>query len=148
MVFQTPSPGSKGALVGTAKSVIIPAGKLTSNTTDIATIVFYRVAAVTNSTYASIAFRATETQVGLATIGGIVATTPTVSNPTWSPNGLGFDVGTSANQVLKVRFTTDLSLPIGQWQTLFTTNSPGATLHLLVPKQPGTSGFVRIQNGP
>ena len=147
-VFRTPDFGAKGALNGTVKSVVIPAGKLTANTTNTANIVFYKWAAVTNSTYAAVAFRATETQVGLVTTGGVVATTPTVSNPTWSANGLGFDVGTSANQVLKVRFTTDLSQPISQWQTLFTTNSPGSILHLVVPKQPGTSGFIRIQNGP
>ncbi|HZR16328.1 MAG TPA: Ig-like domain-containing protein [Verrucomicrobiae bacterium] len=147
-LFQTPGPGTNGALNGTAKSVVIKAGKLTANTSNSTAIVFYRWTAVTNATYASVAFRATETQLELVTTGGAASAPPTVSNPSWSPNGLSFDVGTSANQVLTVRFTTDLSLPVSQWQKLFTTNSPGASVHLVVPKQAGSSGFIRLQNGP
>jgi hypothetical protein len=143
-VFQTPGPGTNGALIGTATSVTIPAGTLVSTATNSAVITFYRVATTTNASYASLAFRATETQFGLITTGSIVATTPVVSNPVSGPGGFGFDVSTTVNQMLVIRHSTDLSI----WQTLFTTNSPGTGVHITVPVQAGAKDFFRVQNGP
>ncbi len=122
----------------------IPAGKLTSNSTNIAQVTFYHVAITTNASYATIAFRGTETELNLITAGSVVSTTPIVTNPSWGSGGFGFDVATSVNQTLLIRHSTDLS----QWQTLFTTNSPGTSVHITVPIQVGANDFFRVQNGP
>jgi hypothetical protein len=144
-VFQTPSPGTNGALLGTATSVTIPAGKLAANTTNTAAITFYRVVTTTNSSYATVAFRASDTQFSLLTAGsGTTAPTPVVGNPSWGPSGFGFDVQTAVNQMLVIRYSADLLT----WSTLFTTNSPGTTVHIPIPIQPGANGFFRVQNGP
>lgn len=146
-IFQTPNPGTNGALLGTATSVTIPAGTLTANTTNITTVTFYHFVATTNSATATatVAYRATETQLNLVTAGS--ATTPpvpVVSKPTWSSNGFGFDVETALNQLLVIRYSTDLLT----WNTLFTTNSPGTTVHIPIPIQAAANGFFRVQNGP
>ena len=143
-IFSTPNPGTNGALIGTATSVTIPAGTLTANSTNDATITFYRVATTTN-THATVAFRATETQFSLVGAGSVAPPpTPVVSNPSWGSKGFGFDVATSPNQALSVRYSTDLS----QWSTLFTTNSPGTSVHISIPLLPAANGYFRIQNGP
>ena len=149
VLFHTPYPGTNGAvLTGTATSAMIPAGTLTANSNYTAEVVFYRFTAVSNSTYATVGYRATGTQFTINTAGGAVITTPVVSNPVWSGSNFDFDVTTSVNQTLKVRFSTDSSLPISQWQTILTTNSPGTSVHIAIPPQAGANGFFRIQSGP
>ena len=146
-VFQTPGPGTNGTLLGTATSVTIPAGTFAANTTNTTTITFFRFVTTTNSSTATatVAFRATETQLDLLTAGsGTTAPTPVVGNPSWGPSGFGFDVQTAVNQMLVIRYSTDLLT----WSTLFTTNSPGTTVHIPIPIQPGANGFFRVQNGP
>lgn len=145
-LFQTPDPGTNGALTGVATSVSIPANTLAAGTTNTAEIAFYRLAVTTNaaSAYATIAYRTSATQLNLLTTASVIATTPVVSNPAWGGNGFGFDVATSVNQNLVVRYSTDLS----NWQTLYTTNSPGTSIHVAVPTQLGASAFFRVENGP
>lgn len=146
-VFQTPNPGTNGALPGTATSVTIPAGKLAANTTNLTTITFYHFVTTTNSATATatVAFRASDTQLNLLTAGaGTTAPVPGVSTPSWGSDGFGFDVETAVNQVLVIRYSTDLL----QWTTLFTTNSPGTTVHIPIAIQAGANGFFRVQNGP
>jgi len=146
-VFATPNPGTNGALAGTATSVVIPSGKLAANTSNTLEVVFYHFVAVSNATYATIAFRATGTQLNLSTI-GTAGSVPTVSNPVWSSGGFGFDVSTSPNQGLKVLYSTDCSLPTSMWQVLMTTNSPGSSVHIAIPSQVGAAGFFRLENSP
>jgi len=146
-VFATPLPGTNGTLSGTALSVTIPAGKLAANSTNHAQLVFYHYVVSSNATYATFAYRATGTQFDILTKGAISAA-PIVSNPVAGPGGFAFDVATTPNQSLKVLFSSDCSLPINLWQTLLTTNSPGTSVHLTLPLQPGTAGFFRLQNGP
>jgi len=94
---------------------------------------------------ATVAFRATDTQLNLVTAGsGTIAPVPVVSKPSWGANGFGFDVETDLNQLLVIRYSTDLLT----WNTLFTTNSPGTTVHIPIPIQAGANGFFRVQNGP
>jgi Bacterial Ig-like domain len=146
-VFETPGPGTNGALIGTVTSVVIPAGKLVANGTNTAEIVFYRVVTVSNATYATVAYRATGTQLNLVSV-GTAGTVPTVSNPVWGPSGFGFDVSTTPNQGLKVLYSTDCSLPRAQWQVLMTTNSPGSSVHITIPPQGGPTGFFQLENSP
>jgi hypothetical protein len=134
-------------LNGTATSVTIPARTLPANSTNTAEVIFFRFVAVTNATYGTFAYRATGTQFDMTTAGA-ASTVPVVSNAVWEGNSLGFDVSTTVNQSLKVLYSTDCFLPIAQWQTLLTTNSPGTSVHLAVPKQAGATGFIRLQNGP
>jgi hypothetical protein len=148
VVFHTPNPGTNGALPGTALSAKIPTGTLGAGSNYTAEVVFYRFTVVSNATYATIGYRATGTEFNIATAGGTSTTPPVVSKPIWSGGSIGFDVATSPNQALKVRFSTDCSLPISQWQTILTTNSPGTSVHITIPPQAGAAGFVRLQNGP
>jgi hypothetical protein len=145
--YQTANFGTNGALPGTATSVVIPAGKVLPNSTNTALVVFYRFQATTNASYATVAYRATGTWLSYITIGA-PTTVPVVSNPVWSGNSFNFDVATTSNQVLKVRFSTDCTLPITQWQTILTTNSPGTSLHLNLTPQAGSAGYFRLQSGP
>ncbi|HLH55898.1 MAG TPA: Ig-like domain-containing protein [Verrucomicrobiae bacterium] len=147
-VFATPGPGTNGFLNGTALSEVVPAGTLAVNSSNTAQLIFYRWVSTSNANYVTFGYRATSTQIPLQTVsGGTSATNPVVTHPVWEAKGLGFDVATTPNQPLKVRFTTDLTLPVSQWQIVLTTNSPGANFHMTVPIQPG-AGFFRLQNGP
>jgi hypothetical protein len=148
VVFHTPYPGTNGVLPGTALSATIPAATLAAGSNYLAEVLFYRYTAVSNATYATAAYRASGTQFTITTASGASGSPPVVSNPIWAGGSLGFDVRTSPNQALKVRFSTDCSQPISQWQTLFTTNSPGTSVHIAIPVQAGAAGFVRLQNGP
>lgn len=150
IVFHTPYPGTNNAvpLPGTALSIAIPANTLSNNVAYTGQIVFYRYVATSNATYATVGYRASTTEFTLTTSSGTVGTIPKVSNATWSGNSISFDVATSAGQALKVRFTTDCSLPISQWSTLLTTNSPGAGVHITIPPQASPAGFFRLENGP
>jgi hypothetical protein len=146
-LFATPSPATNGALPGTALSVTIPAGKLTAGATNDVLLIFYRYIVTSNANYATFGYRATGTQLSLITSGGtVVTTTPEVTNLVWKGTSLGFDVATSANQTLVVRYSTDCTTPIAGWKTVFTTNSPGANVHIDLPEQIGATGFFRVQN--
>lgn len=147
-LFQTPSPGTNGALSGTATSATIPAGKLPANSTNTTTVVFYHFLTTSNANYATFAYRATGTQLGMNTISGAGGTPPIVGKPGWSGANFGFDVKTLPNQALKVLYSPDCSAPASQWQTIFTTNSPGTDVHITVPRQAGVAGFFRLQSGP
>lgn len=148
-VFHTPYPGTNGAVLpGTALSAVIPLGVLSAGTNYQCQLVFYRFLAVTNSTYATVGYRASGTSFNLSTTGGVVAPAPVVSNPIMTPGNIGFDVATAAGQALKVLFSADCSLPISQWQTVLSTNSPGASVHLNLSIQGGANGFYRLANGP
>jgi hypothetical protein len=146
-VFATPGPGTNGALNGTAPSVAIPAATLKPNSNYTALLIFYRYQASSNVTYATVAYRASGTQFPINTI-GTTSSPPQIGNPVWSAKGLGFDVATSAGQTLKVLFSTDLSLPISQWQQIGTTNSAGTSVHIDVAAQAGAAGFIRLEAGP
>ena len=147
-VFATPSPGTNGALSGTALSATVPAGKLAANSTNTAQLVFYRYIVTSNANYVTFGYRASGTELKMITAAGVSASAPGVSNPVRGAQGFGFDVATTTGQALKVRFSTDCTLPISQWPTVLTTNSPGASVHITVPAQAGASGFFRLQNGP
>ncbi len=147
-LFQTPSPGTNGALSGTATSATIPAGKLPANSTNTTTVVFYHFQTTSNANYATFAYRATGTQLEMNTIGSGGGAPPIVGNPGWSGANFGFDVKTSPNQALKVLYSPDCSVPASMWQTIFTTNSPGTDVHITVPRQVGAAGFFRLENGP
>jgi hypothetical protein len=142
--FQTPSPGTAGALTGTATSAMIPAGKLVANSNYVADIIFYHTAGSSNATYTAGAYRATVTHFSIHTI-GTVSPAPLISSPVWSSGGFSFDVATTPAQALKVLFSTDSSLSMAQWLTLLRTNSPGTNVHIIIPPQPGRAGFFRIQ---
>ncbi len=149
VAFHTPYPGTNGVLVGTALSATIPAHTLVAGSNYTAEVVFYRFTTVSNKTYATVGYRASGTQFNIITTGGSSGSpAPVVSNPVWSGGKLGFDVATTPNQALKVRFSTDCSLPISQWQTLLTTNSPGTSVHITIPPQTAAATFFRLQNGP
>lgn len=151
IVFHTAYPGTNNAvpLPGTALSVAIPANTLSNNVAYTGQLVFYRYVATSNATYATVGYRASATQFSLNTSSGTTGgSVPKVSNPTWSGNSISFDVATSAGQALKVRFTSDCSLPISQWSTLLMTNSPGASVHITIPPQASAAGFFRLENGP
>lgn len=143
-IFQTPSPGTNGALNGTVTSVTIPAGTLAAGSTNTADITFYHVATTTNSSLATVAYRATTTKLSLIAASSTTAQAPVVSNPTVGPSGFSFIIATSLNQSLIVRHSTDLA----SWQTLLTTNSPGVSFQITVPIQAGGKDFFRVENGP
>jgi hypothetical protein len=146
-VYQTPGPGTNGALPGTALSAMIPAGKLAANSSYMAQLTFIRYQAASNVTYATVAYRASGTQFPLHTI-STASGPPVVSNPVWSASGFGFDVTNSSNKALLVRFSTNCALAIAQWSTILTNNNPGNALHIVIPVQPGGTGFLRLQNAP
>lgn len=146
-VFQTPGPGTNGALMGTAISATIPPNILTNGTSFDAEVVFYRFTVVSNGTYATFAYRATGTQFTINAAGS-ASTVPVVSAPILSGSNIGFDVATAPNQVLIVKYSTDCSQPMSQWQTVLTTNSPGTSVHITLSAQAAAAGFFRLQNGP
>ena len=149
VLFATPGPGTNGALTGTVTSVVIPAGKLPANSTNTTEVVFYHFLATSNATIATVAFRASGTELSLIGAGGSTGgTVPVVSNPVWGANGFEFDVATSPRQALKVLSSTDCSVPVTQWPTVATTNSTGSSVHIIIAPQGGTNGFYRVANGP
>jgi hypothetical protein len=144
-VFQTPNIGTNGALTGTATSATIPANTLAANSTNTVDVIFYRFVPSTNATYATFAYRATDTELGLNTIGSAPAV-PVVANPTWSGSNFSCDVTATPNQTLNVLYSTDCSQPLAQWQKLLTTNSPVSSFRLTITPPAGGVGFFRFQN--
>jgi hypothetical protein len=143
--FQTPAPGTNGALNGLATSATIPAGTLVPNSNYVAQLIFYHVTGTSNATYSTGAYRATVTQFNVNT-SGTGSPTPLMSSPIWSGGALSFDVATTPGTALKVLFSTDLSQPTAQWTTVVNTNPTGTSVHITVPPQSASAGFFRIQN--
>jgi len=143
----SPDIGKAGALNGTARSITIPAGVLAANSNYTASVGFYRATWTTNTTYATGAYRATVTHFDVTTT-GTSAPPPAVTKPSVSGGKFGFDVDTTTGQTLTVLYTTDLKLPVAQWQVLLTTNSPGTRVRITDPR-PATSQavFYRVKNG-
>jgi hypothetical protein len=142
--FQTPSPGTNGALNGLATSATIPAGTLVPNSNYVAQLSFFHVTGTSNATYSTSAYRVTVTQFHINT-SGTGSPPPLMSNPIWSGGALSFDVATSPGIALKVLFSTDISQPTAQWTTVVNTNPTGTSVHITVPPQSGSAGFFRIQ---
>lgn len=143
--WKTPDPGTAGALNGTATTVTIPANSLQANSNYSATIGFYHMLIVSNATYVTEAYRATATLFTLNTAGSV---RPGVTNVVCSGGSRSFDVLTAAGQFLTVVSTTNCALPLAQWPTLLTTNSPGARVHIIDPR-PATSRVIvyGVRNG-
>jgi hypothetical protein len=141
-VFATPSPGTSGALAGTATSVQIPAGTLQPGTNYTASVGFYRSTWTSNATYVTGSFRASVTQFSVVTGGG--ASRPTLANATVTAGKFNFDVISPSSLALIVEYSTDL--PATNWQTLLTTNTAAGTLHL-IDSRPATnkSIFYRVR---
>jgi len=120
-VFQTPEPGSPGALNGTASSVTIPASTLQSSRSYDGTIGFYH--AVTNTfgtSYVTVAFRATFTRFTLVT-SGAPGGSLVFTNSAWNGVFFSFEVLSAPGQ----HYTVDSApSPTGPWQPLLTTNAP------------------------
>ena len=147
-VWKTGDFGTTNALPGTATSVTIPAGILTSNNSYTVNIGFYRATWSSNVTYAIGSFRASTTQLGLTTV-GTSAPLPVVSAAGWTAGSFGFDVTTSPGQQLTVVSSTDVSLPLNAWPTLLTTNSPGTKVHISTPAVGAEPArFYAVRNGP
>lgn len=143
--FQTPPPGTKGCLTGTATSATIPAGTLVGNSNYVSQIIFYHTSGTTNASYATGGYRDTVTQFNLKTSGA----TPSpllMSHPLWGPGGLSFDVSTSPGLLLKVLFSSDPSLPVTAWSMLLSTNPVGTSVHLTIPSPGTASGFFRVEH--
>jgi hypothetical protein len=144
-VWKTADPGTAGALNGTATTVTIPANSLRTNSSYTATIGFYHIVGVSNASYASQASRTTTTQFSVNTLGAV---RPVITNLVWFNRTNSFDVVTSAGQTLTVVSSTDCALPLAQWPTLLTTNSPGTRVHV-IDSRPATNRVMvyRVRNG-
>jgi hypothetical protein len=144
--WQTPELGTTNALNGTATTVTIPANSLKANSNYTAYIGFYHALVVSNATYATEAFRATATQFTVNTIGSSL---PVVSNVVCRGGTCSFDILTTFGQSLTVVSSADCALPLAQWQTLLTTNSPGSRVQVIDPRPAtGRAMFYRVRNGP
>jgi hypothetical protein len=145
--FTTPTLGSTGALSGTATSVVIPANILPpSRFLSSCYLTFYHYAGVTNSSYATLAYRATSTQFFMYTTAA--STIPLVlTNGTPGSNGIfSFAITSSAGQAITVVYSD--TLRPGSWSTLLTTNSPGGRVLISDPGSPGSSHrWYRAQEG-
>jgi hypothetical protein len=145
-VWKTPEPGTAGALNGTATSVTIPANSLQANSNYTATIGFYHYVGVSNANYMTQASRATGTEFNLSTAGGNAQ--PVVTNAVWSGGSFSFDIITTPQQALTVVSSTNCALPLAQWPTLLTTNSPGTNVHITDPRPATNRAMVyRVRNG-
>jgi hypothetical protein len=130
---------------GTVTAVTIPANSLQANSNYSATIGFYHMLIVSNTTYITQAYRATATLFTLNMAGSV---RPMVTNVVCSGGSCSFDVLAAAGQTLTAVSTTDSALPLAEWPTLLTTNSPGACVHIIDPS-PATSRVMVycVRNG-
>ncbi|HLH53587.1 MAG TPA: Ig-like domain-containing protein [Verrucomicrobiae bacterium] len=146
--WQSPIISSSNALNGTAVSVTIPAGTLAPGTTYNGSVGFSHSVLATNGTEATYVYRAAITQFALTTKPAIVTQAPVVTNPSWSGGVFGFDLLTTAGQMVTVVYTANLANALTNWPILLTTNSPGAQIHISNPAS-GTSPavFYRARNG-
>jgi hypothetical protein len=113
-LFQTPVPGQPGALNGTSTSVIIPAGTLSTSSTNTAVLAFYHVAASTNGTTVTQASVASVTYFSISTTTNVaVASAPVLTiRPsgtnvilTWPTNATGYTLVSATNLASPVWLT-------------------------------------------
>ena len=147
-LFQTPGPGTNGALPGTATSATIPANTLQTNQSYVGDITFYHLILTTNgASYISLIYRASVTEFTLNTV-----TAPAVSlvltNAAWSKTGgLSFDVASPSGQTVVTEYSADL-LP-GHWTALFTNSNLSNAVHINDPRAATNSHFFyRARTGP
>lgn len=142
--YFSPEPGMPGALPGTARTFMIPAGTLQPNTTYASQVGFFRFVGSTNASYATAAFRATYTEFTVTTTGtGLLVLT----NANWTTGAFSFDVLCTNGQTVTVEYTNVITA--GPWPKLLTTNSPGTQFHVVAPPNgTNTSRFFRARNGP
>ena len=146
-VWQSPDPGASNALIGTATSVTIPAGTLAPGNTYTGSIGFSHAILVTNGTYATYVYRATDTKFSLITTTG-VATPPVMTNFVWSGGTFGFDLLTSSGQTVTIVSTTNLATPLTSWSVLQTFTNLGTSIHISDPRSiTNPSAFYRARNG-
>ncbi len=147
-LFQTPGPGTNGALPATATSVLIPANTFQTNQSYSGSVTFYHLILATNSgSYISLMYRGTITEFTLNT-----AAAPAVSlmltNAAWSKtSGFTCDILSPPGQTVVAESSADL-WP-GHWQAFSTNNSISNAVHVSDPHA-ATNGqlFYRARTGP
>lgn len=134
-------------LPATATSVVIPAGLLPESADCTVDLNFSRVIYITNSApaYVTEAFRVTTTQFELYTTAGATSSLSLV-NLTNRSSAFGFDVLVSSIPTVVVEYKTNLTA--GTWQTLLTTNNPGARFSVSAPHGSNKAMFFRARSGP
>jgi hypothetical protein len=147
--FMTATLGSTGVLSGTATSVVIPAYTLPpSRFLSSCYLTFYHYNGVTNSSYATFAYRASSTQFFMSTTAGSNTAPLVLTNGVRASNGVfSFVITSSAGQQITVLYSD--TLQPGSWNTLLTTNSPGGQVLISDPGSPGSSHrSYRARKGP
>jgi len=143
ILFQTPNPGTAGALNGTATSVLIPANTLQPGSSYTAEVGFYRLSLNTNNpTYSTAAFRATFTEVSIATTGGQPQLV--LASAALQGNGFAFDITSAPGKFFIVEWA---NAPNGPWNTLTSTSSPPSGLvHILDARSRTNRMFFRAHD--
>jgi hypothetical protein len=145
--WQSPNPATSNALNGTSTSVTIPAGTLEPGSTYTASLGFSHPILVTNGTYVTYVYRATDTKFSLITTAG-TAPPPVVTNLSWSAGAFGFDVLSSAGQTVTVVYTTNPTDALASWPVVQTFTNPGASVHFTDPHSVSNPAAVyRVRNG-
>ncbi len=141
--FHTPSIGEPNALTATAKSVTIPVGKLSANSTYTVGITFYDYVMVSNSTQISLAYRGATTELDIHTTDGSAMPDLILTNPSLGPNAFSLEADAPSGHYLDFQFNSALS-PTG-WSTLYGTNTPGGKI-LFTDPAPSNVGsrFYRL----
>ena len=147
-VFKTGAFGCPGALEGTAGSVVLPVGTLTSNQTYRADIDFIKVYTFDTNTYAGDALLAgtqAETRATIATGGGSgTVSAPVLSNAAFLGGGsVRFDVATTPGVTYTIQYNPNLDNSAG-WTSLLTTDAVSSVVSFT--NNPGTgttAGFYR-----
>jgi hypothetical protein len=145
-VFNTPALGVSGALNGTATSVTIPTSTFQPNRDYPGCVTFYHYQLQTNGTaYLSLTYRASTTEFTLRTVGG---SSPLVLTKCGRQAGaFWFDVACTNGQPLVCEYCTNLSTH--QWQTLYSTNSPGQSVRFTDTNSAiRRQTFYRVRSGP
>lgn len=147
-VFQTPGPGTNGALKGTVTSVVIPANTFQPNQSYPGSVTFYHLLLATNgASYVSLMYRATITEFTLNTAAASPVTM-VLTNTLWSKTG-GFscDVSSAPGQTVVVERSADL-LP-GHWLAVVTNTCVSNAVHVIDPPSSTNSHlFYRARTGP
>ncbi|HXT40970.1 MAG TPA: Ig-like domain-containing protein [Candidatus Angelobacter sp.] len=144
LVFQiTNSAGCPSVLPGTATSVVLPAGTLSSNEAYTAQIMFLNNITVdTNSFPGSAVFVGGQstTRATIATGTGSITPPPTMvlTNVVWLPAGqLRFEFPAAPGTIYTVEFSSDLGNPLG-WTPLPSTNATSSVIQITDTPTPGT----------
>jgi hypothetical protein len=147
--YSSGDPYTSNAILGTATSVIIPAGTLETNSSYDAYLVFYHFTVVSNLPgYVTVAVRESGNQFTLLTTGGGTNVTGPVSltNASWNGHNLTFGVSAAANQTVTIQYNTSLSAASSTWKTLLTTNSATGVIQVTDTVNTGESSvFYRAQ---